>query len=358
MEDNNNTNNSNEIKKSPYEGINNPQIRMQYEKEFNKPNYSLMVSLFLIFISSVIYVFLISDTFQTIKEDKVQDESIDINDISQEKIKFDDLDNIDINSLVVIDKTNKVSTENVIKANYIIEDLDYNASSFEVPYINIKSNDATLVNEEIKSNYRIWAKESAKYQKTYANTSLDFSQIVKVKYYVLNYDDILSVVISFSKRENSIESYEYYAYSFNLSTTELLFKTNDDVINGTAESQESYGKKLSYQELLAKLNLSYEQIDMAYKEILTSYSGEYGEAKYVDDTINLYTSKKEDGSLNAFIDEEGKINIISKIYTPLYENGTFRIFAYNGAKFESVTNLNIEPVKETTPDITNILNFN
>lgn len=63
----NNNEQSNEVKKvSPYKGIEDPAIRAQYEKEYGMINVRLMVSLILIFVCSIAYLFIISDTFSTV----------------------------------------------------------------------------------------------------------------------------------------------------------------------------------------------------------------------------------------------------------------------------------------------------
>lgn len=338
----------NEKKESPYIGIKDPLIRAQYEKEFNKPDYAMINGLIIIFICSIAFLFILSgDFFSDSKITKTKELS---NDNLKENVNFIeeepkiDIDSIDVNSLIVTDTTNTLMSDLVIDASYKIENLNYINSSFKVPYINIKSDDALKVNNEIKENYKQWAKESAKYKSSYGNTTLDISSLIKTSYEKLEYDNILSVVISYGKRENSIETYTYYAYVFNLTNDSLLIASTDEAINeikndNTVSSNDNYGKRLTYQEILSKLNLSYELIDMKYKEILTSYSGEYGNIDTINDTLNLYNDEVTNGTLSAFIDNNGNLNIISKIYNPLYENGTYRIFKYDGEKFESITSL-------------------
>ena len=168
--------------------------------------------------------------------------------------------------LVVIDNT-KTSNSNgnfVYDASYSIEGLDYSKSSFKIPYININSEDAKKVNEEIKNNFKMWASESAKYKNSYKDTSLNADSLIKVEYELYNYENILSVVICFKTRENNMESNEYYCYSFNTTKESIMINSNEELIdkikedNGKQEEkiiqdESNFGKLLSFKELLSKL---------------------------------------------------------------------------------------------------------
>ncbi|MCQ2978932.1 MAG: hypothetical protein MJ245_03940 [Clostridia bacterium] len=343
----NNIEQSNEVKKvSPYKGIEDPAIRAQYEKEYGMINVRLMVSLILIFVCSIAYLFIISDTFSTVTIENKKEENVET--VVKEEVK--ESEKIDLSQLVVIDNT-KTSNSNgnfVYDASYSIEGLDYSKSSFKIPYININSEDAKKVNEEIKNNFKMWASESAKYKNSYKDTSLNADSLIKVEYELYNYENILSVVICFKTRENNMESNEYYCYSFNTTKESIMINSNEELIdkikedNGKQEEkiiqdESNFGKLLSFKELLSKLNLSFEVVDMNYKDILRTYSGEYGEENYINQTLNLYNEQAENNTVLSYIDNEGNLNLISKIYSFMYEQGTCRMFKYRDGKFESIS---------------------
>ena len=82
----NNNEQSNEVKKvSPYKGIEDPAIRAQYEKEYGMINVRLMVSLILIFVCSIAYLFIISDTFSTVTIKDKEEENVET--VVKEEVK-------------------------------------------------------------------------------------------------------------------------------------------------------------------------------------------------------------------------------------------------------------------------------
>ena len=323
---------------------------------FFKHNFSLILSLFLILICAGSYLFILEDTFSFSKLKRSEEGVATSNKITTTDSKLVlDLDTLNSDVLELVDTTKIDSDDFVIEASYRISNLDYFYDSFKVPYINIDSNDARLVNEEIKNNYKTWAKDSAKYKEAFSNSSLDASLLVRTDYNVYTYENVLSILITFITREDSIESRKYYTYSFNTSNESLLISdmeqilsiinpevvssdnSSDEILESDTTSTKSkfYGKLLTFNELLTKLNLSFEEVDMKYKEILRTYSGEYGDLNNINDTLNLYNEEIKSNTLKAFIDSDGSLNLVSKVFTPLYSNGTYRIFKYNGLDFVS-----------------------
>lgn len=344
-ENNINENNANVKKQSPYKGIEDPQIRAQYEKEYGMINVRLLVSLILIFVCAVSYLFIISDTFETVKVDK---EDKDINVVVEEKKEETDSEEIDITKLTVFDDTMPSNGNFVCDAKYEIENLDYEKSSFRIPYININSEDAKKVNNEIKENFKTWAAESAKYKKKYGDANLNSQSVIKTNYEIYNYQNILSVVICYTYRSNGMLSNDYYSYSFNTTKESILAKTNEELVglienenkgtdNVVATNDDNFGKLITYQEILAKLNLSYEIVDTHYKDILKQYSIDSSDASFVDKTLSLYNEQYEKNDLDAFIDNKGNLCMISKIYSSIYEQGTYRMFKFDGEKFDSLS---------------------
>ena len=340
---NNNDKNQNEVKKqSPYKGIEDPAIRAQYEKEYGMINVRLLVSILLIVVCASAYVFIISDTFGTIKNENKSEEVTPV----ETEVKQEENVEIDPKNLIVIDNTKPSNGNFVCEANYSIENLDYDKSSFKVPYININSEDAKKVNEEIKENFKTWASESAKFKKKYEEANLNSTQVVKVKYEIYSYQNVLSTVICYTTRVGGMESNQYYSYAFNTTKESIVATSNEEILSMLENTDDStiavsnennYGKLLDYQEIFAKLNLSYEEVDTHYKDILTLYSSENSDADCIDKTLNLYRKEVDDNTLYAFINTKGELNLISKIYTPIYEQGTYRIFRYDGEKFEAAS---------------------
>ena len=203
---------------------------------------------------------------------------------------------------------------------------------------------ASKANEEIKENCKEWAKTSAKYKKAFKGTSLDASQLIRSSYEVFTYENVVSVLITFITREDSLETSKYYAYSFN--TSHALAPSTEVSIDGDVqniplendESGESYlGRKITLEEILAIKNLTLEEVDTKFQAILSNYSGEYGEQESIASTLAGYKEDLANGKLGAFLDNDGRLNIVGKIINSNYKNGTYRIFRYVGDGFVSTT---------------------
>lgn len=313
-------------------------------KNFEKPSPGALICGGVMIVCAILYVFIVMDTLthKTNKVTVVEKQNENAGPVKEEI----NIDEIDAQKLVLNDNTITNNANYIIDADYTVEGIDYFKESFKVPYINFQTGDAQNANNEIKSLYKEWAKTSAKYKKAFEGLSLDASQLIRSNYEVFNYDNVVSVLITFVTREDSLETSKYYSYSFNTShalveTTEVNIEGETQNIPLEATETESYlGRKITFEEILNIKNLTFEDIDAKFKNVISSYSGEYGEQESIAQTIENYETELQNRRLGAFLDNDGRLNIIGKIINSNYKNGTYRIFRYVEDAFISTTMIN------------------
>ncbi len=118
---------------------------------------------------------------------------------------------------------------------------EINAEDLTVPYINIKSADATTANTELKELYEDLVKK-------FNDNSQTKTEATTVKYSSYTTNNILSVVVE-TKTLSTTTTYDYYTYNFDLTT----------------------GNNVTYTELISKTNLTEDSIKTDVKEILNTY---------------------------------------------------------------------------------------
>lgn len=312
-------------------------------KNFEMPTPGVLICAGVMILCAVLYIFIVMDTLSKNNNSVtvIQKKANEVSEPQKEEINIDE---IDANTLALTDNTLTNNANYIIDADYTVEGIDYFKNSFKIPYINFQTTDAINANNEIKAYAKEWAKTSAKYKKAFEGTSLDASQLIRSSYEVFNFDNVISVLITFVTREDSLETSKYYAYSFNTShavvpSTEVTIDGDvQNIPNETVENEESYlGRKITFEEILKTKNLSFEEIDTKYQAIISNYSGEYGEVESIAATLENYKQELEDGRLGAFLDNDGRLNIVGKIINSNYANGTYRIFRYIDGEFISTT---------------------
>lgn len=169
------------------------------------------------------------------------------------------------------------------------------ASDLIVPYININSNDAKNVNQEI---YKLYEELINKFNENLKEEV--WFTLVEYKTYLNS--NILSVVITTELAGTSVPVYEYYTYNFNLNN----------------------GKLLSYKELYKNLGYNDEDIENKVKQsiikILKEKSFEDENSK--NNSINNYKDSLKDNSIRYFLNEDKKINITVNLSIPVQSSGS------------------------------------
>lgn len=184
------------------------------------------------------------------------------------------------------------------------------AKDLVVPYINIDSDYAREVNQEIYDLY----KELIDIYNGNAEVGSLWYTLVHYDYYI--FDNILSVVITTTSGGTDVDYYEYYVYVFDLDN----------------------GEKATYEEVYSEANIGSDHIDILVKDAITSIMREElkglkdpiidtGDGGYFpfetnfdtfnDESINNYLTSVQNGTLRYFLDGSGKLNIIVALSIPV-----------------------------------------
>lgn len=183
-------------------------------------------------------------------------------------------------------------------------------SDIKVPLINMSSNDAKTVNEEIKKLYE----ENLKAYKDFATNSAPF--FVTLNYEYFTHDQIGSVIITSSSGGTDVIYPQYLTYNF-------------DINNGNL---------LTYQEIYSLLGYTSNEIEQKVNNEITTILREElkdfkdplkdtGDGKYYQDGTNFetynnksisnYKNSISDNSIKYFIDNDKKLNIIVTLSIPI-----------------------------------------
>lgn len=171
-------------------------------------------------------------------------------------------------------------------------------SDLIVPYINIDSDEAKEINQEI---YKIYEDLIDKFNKN-LKEEIWFT-IVNYKTYIKN--DILSVVITTESAGTSVPIFDYYTYNFDLKN----------------------GKLLSYKDVYKLLEFDEKSINnKANNAIENALSKEYTDGTnfeiYKNQSINNYKTSVNENTIKYFIDENQKLNIVVKLEMETQQGGS------------------------------------
>lgn len=167
------------------------------------------------------------------------------------------------------------------------------ASDLVVPYININSFDATKKNQEI---YKLYEELIAKFN---ANLKGEiFFTLVEYQTYISN--NVLSIVIRTESAGTDIPLYEYYTYSFNLNTGNLLtYEETYKMVGFTANDIDNETSKA---------------ITKALKEIYPSTETDF--ETYNQKSINNYKTSINSDTIRFFVNDNNKLNVIVTLEFP------------------------------------------
>ena len=199
-----------------------------------------------------------------------------------------------------------------------------------VPFVNINSESVTKVNDEIKDLYDSLIEE-------YKNNLVSTDSYVKSNYTYIIYNDIVSVLIKITRNENNKEIHEYKTYNIDLNDKSLLTYSNlykkitikeynKKITKNNVELLEKEAIKLKTEELLKQNNIETkeeyieETEDEKTKEIkkqtLTKeieFAGLTAN-EWIESCTNEYLLSKKEETNNYFINKEGNLNIIVKVF--------------------------------------------
>lgn len=170
------------------------------------------------------------------------------------------------------------------------------AKDLIVPYINIDTNDAKKVNQEI---YKLYEDLITQFNENLT----DEIWYTTTEYKVYTNDDIISVIITTESGGTSVPGYNYYTYNFNLKN----------------------GSLLTYEETYKHAKLNKKNIESKVTQAITKYMNkefEYGDIEqYINASMDNYKNNVTDRKIKYFIDDNNKLNIITILSVPV-ESGS------------------------------------
>ncbi len=218
----------------------------------------------------------------------------------------------------VLEKDDKETKDEVKKDNKkdiklnenkdYVYDAVYNTDSkyddFEMPYININSQDATNVNNELKKLYNSYIDDYDKclIESSNCQMELDYEGYDNNK-------NVISVVIEYSNNNDTT----YLIYNFDKKTGNLV--SNEDLLKNV---------NLTMSEVKTKVINDIKTYDTIDKEAFENI-------KYTQDNINAglkYFEQTSEDKMLLFL-ENDKLNIITKIYTDTNNDGLFETITIN-----------------------------
>lgn len=200
-----------------------------------------------------------------------------------------------------------------------------------IPYININSEDAKSINEDIKELNDSLVKE-------YENNLINNEYYVKSNYSYVIYDDILSLVVKITRNDEKNQEYnEYKTYNINLDTKKkmtylellnsLTIKELDKKITKkNIETLETEAIKEKTLELIELNNIETKEeyteeiedkktntVTKTIKQKDVLFSGLTIDEWITSCTNDYIVSKKENNNI-FYIDNEGYLNIVVKVF--------------------------------------------
>lgn len=269
-------------------------------------------------------VCLFSVSFVGCEKDSSSNEKNDIN--KEKSIKIDDSKNYvyDANykydgqqftEYKRYDDDSRDEIDDILK--FILKTSFNNLSDLKAPYINIKSDDTTKVNDEIKN---IYLEKLKLFDKCALENKekTDFpSCSIMFDYRNFESKDIISIVVGTSTQSTSVPFTTYYTYNFDKKTGKLL--KYDEVLSKLGYTKDSVLEKVK-SSIKGRMNEK-----LTFISDLTTgcpNSNSYSEKpNCYEISYAIYNNSVSENKLSFFVNNEGNLGII----TPLYfegQNGT------------------------------------
>src|SRR5574344_375457 len=195
------------------------------------------------------------------------------------------------------------------------EDKTYYLNNLKFPYINIKTDDATSINEEIKK----LADQAIQIYTLGVSGGLDRVDESTYSYYVNN--NILSIVIIYSFNYNTPSDRGYYTYNFDLTTgNKVDFKK---IYTSLGNSEDGINDKVN-----RAIKKYMDDLDNSTSYSLYNHTQGYtGEDSYTASLTKAYETYKEsitNNTIKYYIDDSKNIHIITTIMVPIGEGYTIQ----------------------------------
>lgn len=195
------------------------------------------------------------------------------------------------------------------------EDKTYYLNNLKFPYINIKTDDATSINEEIKK----LADQAIQIYTLGVSGGLDRVDESTYSYYVNN--NILSIVIIYSVNYNTPSDRGYYTYNFDLTTgNKVDFKK---IYTSLGNSEDGINDKVN-----RAIKKYMDDLDNSTSYSLYNHTQGYtGEDSYTASLTKAYETYKEsitNNTIKYYIDDSKNIHVITTIMVPIGEGYTIQ----------------------------------
>lgn len=178
-----------------------------------------------------------------------------------------------------------------------------------VPFININSDDARKVNDEIRGVYN----SAIDIYKKGIDDGMSYVDDCSYKYYING--DIISIVLTYGHGATDVVRPDYYIYNFNLKTGKLVSYNdvysfvgfNSDDIN---DSVKNLITNIMQEKLNGTKDPAKETGDGAYYPEGTNFD------TYNDKSYENYLNSINDGTIKYFIDSNKKLNVVVTLSIP------------------------------------------
>ncbi|MDO4962905.1 MAG: hypothetical protein Q4E75_02235 [bacterium] len=195
-------------------------------------------------------------------------------------------------------------------------------SKLTVPYININSKDAKVVNNKLETIYYDTAKE----QEDIFKMGIEEHAGLRLGYKTYYYGDYVSVIVVKIRYGETTPVPRYYGYVFNTKTGELLDSSDiAKIYNKTIEDVkllfENKIKNFYNDDYLISHSVNKEEIEIYKFNSLSYYNRNYKiqgyNAGYINDLESVIYFITEDGKLNLMtsMNEPVEIGVYTKIFT-------------------------------------------
>ncbi len=181
----------------------------------------------------------------------------------------------------------------------------YSINDIVLPYININSDDAKKVNDEIKELY---IKILKFYESEYNGNRTDYK---KTSYKIIKNLNVLSIVITVKNSSDNTDIYDYYTYNFNL-----------DTLN-----------RMTYEEIYKMAEFSDNNINSIIKKYIedyaefNDYSNKGNMKEYKEKSIINYEQSVQSNTIQYYLDPNMCLNIVVKLELPAEVKDLNRIIA-------------------------------
>ena len=269
------------------------EVERKEEKEKNNVGlYVIIIVLFALLLSLVGYIIYDKTQNNNVEEKNIVDSTNTNNDTN------DSVSKIDNNKEWVYDAEYE---KNVNADSYSTAFETYYAKDIVVPYINVKSSDADIFNNDIK----IVFDDAIKTYNNGVSDHITYVEECNYKKYINN--DNLSIILTYGVGATDVVHPKYYTYNINLKT----------------------GNQLSYEEVYKIAGFTSSDINSKVEDAITkvmndkmssfssdNYPNGTNFDTYNSQSINNYKTSINNNTLKYYLSDDGKLNVVVKLSIP------------------------------------------